>query len=795
MRDFNIALLGLLAGLLLSILLPVRWGGALLMAVVFLPWVVFVGWRAQPGWIAVGILLGLVSQSLVVAARPAIEPAEPVTMIGRVVGLPESAADRQRFLFHPETLVGEALPQPVSPQRIRVSIYGSTPRVAAGERWQLTLKLRRPRGFMNPVRFDYEAWLAARGIDATAYVVDAERAKRLHAAAGLSHWRETLSRSIAMQSGQRGQGSALLQGLIAGDRRGFSDTTWEVLRVTGTSHLFAISGLHIGLAAGLGYFLGRLLWRWLRLPGQKHQSAVLAAAIVASGYAAMAGFALPTQRALFMFLIFALASLLARQRFGLTALLLAAVCLLLIDPAAAIGASFWLSFTAVLLILLVGSRLQRSGGVRGLIHLQVLLTIGLAPLTAVFFGQWSPLGLPVNLVMLPVFSMLIVPLALLSTALSIILPPFGSVLLSALAGLLDWLLMAGEWLLEQGFTPIATTSLSLLGFIAAAAGIGLMLLPGGLSLRWFAAPLLAPVLLGTALATEDDHRLQPGQATITWLEVGQGNAAVIQTRSEVVVIDTGPAWGKDSHAAAFTLIPFLKQQGIAHIDRLIITHADRDHRGGVNALEAAFSVGDVWVGEPIDAFPQQRFCQAGITWEADAVDFAFLWPPQAGKHEGNNASCVLRVRVDGHTVVFTGDIDKTVERRLARWYQAPVDIIEAPHHGSDTSTGRVLLNAWRPRHVVVSAGYRNPYGMPHRSVLRRVRCHGARLHDLGLSGALEVRLTPGEPLQFRHHRPSRSRLLHEPRSMGRFREGREIHYHQRFIATSPTEAGRPACGN
>lgn len=795
MRDLRSALVAILIGLLLTILLPARWAGFWLLAVMALPWIVLTGWRALIGWLAVGVMLGLVSQSITLAARPASEPASPVMVTGKVVGLPALSANRQRFLFAATAFDDESLDPGLVPRQIRVSIYGGDLRVRAGEQWQLPLKIRRPRGFMNPLRFDYEAWLAASGIDATAYVTDPEQAERLQIAGGLPRWRAELSDRIARLVGEQGQGSALLQGLMTGDRRGFADQTWEILRLTGTSHLLAISGLHIGLAAGLGFFLGRVAWRYLRLPGERRMTAVVCGALFATGYAALAGFSLPTQRALLMFLLFALASLLARQRLGINALLLAALLLLIVDPGAALGVSFWLSFTAVLLILLAANRLQRANAFWGLCQLQWLLTLGLAPMTALFFGQWSPLGLVINLIMLPLFSFFIVPGALLGLLVAGLWPDLGAYLLKGLSNGLEQLLAGGEYLLALGLQPMPTTALSVLLCLAAIAAITLMLLPRGAPLRMLAGPLLLPLLAGHALAAHQGATLPPGGVKVTWLEVGQGNAAVVETRDQVVVIDTGPAWGGGASAATFTLVPFLQARGIEHIDYLVVTHADRDHRGGVEALVQHFTLGEVWVGESVAALSQQQFCHAGAGWVSDGVGFEFLWPPKPGTKSGNAASCVLLLRAGGYEIVFTGDIDQTIEQQLVRRVDLRPYIVEAPHHGSDTSTSHALLRAWNPAHVVIAAGYRNPYGMPHADVIQRVRCHGADIHDLGRSGALALMITPGHLPRLQRWRERHAKLLHERAQQARFRDGREIHYHQHFIATSPTEAGQPKCGN
>ncbi|MEX0372613.1 DNA internalization-related competence protein ComEC/Rec2 [Spiribacter roseus] len=784
-RSVGDGLGALLAGLILAVMLPVGMAPALAIAIVLLPCLALPGRGQLPGWLALGVLVALLSQAAALERRPAVDRAETVNAVGRVVSLPQASDGRQRFLLRPESVAGvfRGLPR-----RIRISLYADEPAIGAGERWELPLRLRRPRGFMNPVRFDYEQWLASEHIDATAYVTEPDQARRLASGRGLVAWRAWMAAHLSELAATPGPGGALLRGLVVGDRRGFSETTWHVLQATGTSHLMAISGLHIGLVAGFGYWLGRWLWALARLPGERRLTASLIGVGAALTYAAMAGFALPTQRALMMLAVLALAALLGRRVGAGRLLLIAATGVVLMDPSALLGAGFWLSFVAVAVIILV-VRGRRTGAVSGLWRIQLALLIGLAPLSGLFFGSWSPAGLLVNLLVLPLFSLLIVPLALPAAVISIGLPGPGGAVLHGLARLLDALVGAGEWLLDAGLGPWSLNPVDPLTGLGLATGLALWMVPAGRALR-----LLGVCLIGGFFLAGPEPPA-PGAVTVTWLEVGQGNAAVIHTRRHTLVVDTGPAWSGGSNAAAFSLIPYLEQRGIERIDRLIVTHADRDHRGGVPALRQAVRIDRVDAGEPLAEFAEVRRCRHGQSWQRDGVRFEYLWPDAPGDASGNAASCVLHMRSAGGDVLFTGDIDQAIERRIAPRIDAPVVALEAPHHGSRTGSSAALLERASPRLAVLAAGYRNAYGMPHPAVIRRLRCRGIPLHDTGRHGALTLELHPQRAPRWRAARGPGGRLLHDSPRRRRFPDDPSIHYHPLSYPLLPMESRQPTCGN
>jgi len=354
---------------------------------------------------------------------------------------------------------------------------------------------------------------------------------------------------------------------------------------------------------------------------------------------------------------------------------------------------------------------------------------------------------------------------------------------------IEWLLSLGKPLLDLGLGSVAVNATDPMTLTLALAGVGLFILPVGTPLRGLSLVLLLPLLIGNA------PTLPHGSARVTWLEVGQGNAAVIETQTQVHVVDTGPSWRSGHSAASYTLIPFLKDKRVPRINRLTITHADNDHQGGLKALRRALPIERIDAGEPLTNAPKAKICVQGQRWSADGVEFAYLWPPRAHRYSGNNASCVLLISTDNGQILLTGDIEGAVEQRVAAQLTEPIDVIEAPHHGSATSSTHALLQAAQPSLGVIAAGYRNPYGMPHAEVLARMRCWGVRLYDLGRVGALSVRLDPSGIEPPRAERVVTGRILNERETLGRFQDGQEIHYDQRRYHKAPTEADQTSCGN
>ena len=624
-----------------------------------------------------------------------------------------------------------------APGLVRLGWYGRVPAMVAGETWRLRVRLKRPHGFMNPGGFDYEGWLFRRGVRATGYVRKGAENRRLAPAAPWSWGRlRQALHDILTQSLADLPLGGLVTALAMGERQDIQPAQWTVLRRTGTSHLMAISGLHVGLAAGLAFFLLRRLWSLssvlcLRLAAPR--AAALGGMAAAWGYAALAGFSIPTQRAMVMVtLVMAAVFFRLRWRAG-DILALALWCVLLLDPLAVMAAGFWLSFSAVAVILYAMERgaARPAGWWRwGRVHWAVAL--GLAPLSLLFFQQQSLLAPLANALAVPWVSLMVVPLVLAGACLAPFLPQLGGALLGLAAKLLAWLWPLLEWLAQPQWGQWFQAP-PLWAVLLALPGIALLLAPRGLPGRWLGWLWLLPLLLA-------QPPRPPAQSLwFTLLDVGQGLAAVVRTRNHVLVYDSGPRFSSRFDAGSAVLLPFLRQQGIHHVDLLVLGHGDNDHMGGAASLLRGITVGEVLSSVP-EKVPGREAspCRAGQAWRWDGVLFRMLHPQGDAAFRGNDASCVLQVATAGRGILLTGDIEAPAEAELVRRYggRLGAQVLVVPHHGSRTSSSAAFLDAVAPRYGLLPVGYRNRYGLPAVSVVEAYRRRGIRLLDSARHGAI-----------------------------------------------------------
>jgi competence protein ComEC len=619
---------------------------------------------------------------------------------------------------------------------VRLSWYGG-PEVARGDVWEWTAVLKGPWSYANPGGFDYERWLLGAGLQGTGYV---RQGKRLRGSEpGLV---ERARRGLVEHMGSLdlAHGGVLLA-LLVGDGGGIAEPLWNILRATGTVHLMVISGLHVSLAAALGFAAGRLagrlcpllpLWLDVRMVG------CLTGAAVALGYVVLAGAGLPALRALTMSA--ATLALLARGHTGRlgSGLLMALAGLLAVQPLAIHQQGFWLSFGAVAILYVALGHRFGDGRLRALLRGQLALSMGMLPLVALGTGALPWTGLPANLVAVPVMSLAVVPSVLLAGCLAAVSGTAAGWLLvfadALVGGVLWWL----EWL-AQAPLPSATGGALALVVAQAAAFCWLLGAPRGylpaLALCW-ALPLATPVL-----------GVPYGQFRVIALDVGQGTAIAVDTHRQRLLYDAGPAFPSGFETGSAVVVPSLIATGPARLDTLVLSHEDIDHVGGAAAVRARLAPRRVLrssaepdraghVHEPPGG--RAESCH-GRRWRWDGVTFRLLDVTRPGDAADNDRSCILLVDDGNRRTLIAGDVSARVEGPLLRALlddAVPVHLMFAPHHGSRTSSSTALVRVLRPRLVLVSAGRGNRFGHPHPAVVARYRRVGAPVYQTGRDGAL-----------------------------------------------------------
>jgi competence protein ComEC len=721
---------------------------ALLPAFIFLS---FLKWRAVPVFAcAAGFLwaAGFAHWRLAERLDPALEGRD-LAVVGVVAGLPASNERAVRFDFEVESAPQGA------PRRLALNWYFSSfqekesatpaPRLHPGERWLLTVRLRRPHGQVNPHGFDYEAWLLERGIGATGYVRSRGERRRLGSRNSLMD-RVAQAREAVRERFRNALGATPAAGILAalavGDQRAISREEWQLFNRTGVTHLMSISGLHVTLVSGLVALLAAAAWRRvpalaLRVPARKPAAA--AAILAALGYTLLSGFAVPAQRTFWMVSVVAAALWAGRIASPWRTLAIALAAVVIADPWAPLAPGLWLSFGAVALIFYVGAGWSApEPRLAQWVRMQWAITVGLAPAALLLFNQVSIAGPLANAVAIPVVSVVVTPLVLIAAVL-----PFDF-LLDLAAWLVQWLLEYLEWcaslpsaLWQGSAPPFWSVPLALVG----AAWI---LAPRGVPWRAGGVALMAPAF---ALPPSVP---QPGEAWVTVFDVGQGLAVLARTSSRTLLYDAGPSYGPDADSGSRVVVPALRGAGVARVDLMVVTHEDTDHLGGALSVLESFEVDTLASSlasrHALNALvPAPRRCAAGQIWEWDGVRFEFLHPgtPQPYARR-NDLSCVLRISTAGASILLTGDIERYAELEiLARTKNLAADVLLVPHHGSRTSSSPEFLAAVSPRWAIVPAGYANRFGHPGPQVLERYKAVGAQVLRTDLDGAISVALNSG----------------------------------------------------
>jgi competence protein ComEC len=779
--------------------------------------------------------------------------AKEIVVQGYIDSIPIETEQSYKFNFKLHNIVNSTVNYASSqhPQRIRLSWYkNSLPplskvynanvknslhndinlksvnlksaRLSVGDYWQFKVKLKRPSGLLNPGTMDYEKWLFTQQIQAVGYIRKSLENKPLltqqsittqvqykhfsikqNLIYSLDRLRQDMAEKLATIL-VNNEFKGIYLALTLGIKDQITDEQWSVFLDSGTNHLIAISGLHIGLLAAIGFFIGRHLWSLsgllLRfLPAQ--MAGALSALLFAVSYAAMAGFSIPTQRALIMVILVLTAVFFRLRAPSSLVLSYALIVVLLIDPMASLSIAFWLSFTAVAIILyslsnyrekdnqcenagfivhknkinLILSKLKLIGK---LSRMQVIIFLGLLPFSLLFFSRLLLLSPIANFIAVPWMSLIITPMVLFSSILCVFSTSEFFLQLSSYLFLLISYLMQPLWLFLQMINNMESNLIypdihNIVLTLLVISGLTLFFIFRNTKKRWFALVLLIPLFLPNELSNDLENKLLEnisqrlwvkvplGEFKVSVLDVGQGLSSIVQTQNHVMIYDTGNTFSPRFDMANQVVIPFLRHRSVHKIDKLILSHADHDHVGSAPSLLSSYQVDDILTGEPVRLTKKLAVageqCLYGKNWIWDQVKFQIMYPTTDDlnkKLKSNNLSCVILVTsAADQSLLLTGDIEKKIETKLLTLAQLKdTDIVIAPHHGSKSSSSQQFLDWLNPKIVVFTNGYLNRYHFPSQQVVKRYRLQESQLFSTQ-NGLIEmVSGDPELPIKVKEYR-------------------------------------------
>jgi len=642
----------------------------------------------------------------------------------------------------------------------RILIYWTgRPDISIGDVVTFSGKVKPIHSSLNQGGFNYQRWLVANG-----YAAQVSVKKGLVLTKG-DAWQHNLKYQITQKIGGLSH-QRYINALALGDRSLFDDQTWQLLRNTGTSHLFAISGLHLSMLALFTFtilrqsFLHIVKDRYIR-----HCSTVcsICSVFVCYGYADLSGFALPTMRALILLCVLSL-FMTIKQRVGVgEKLLLCLVIVLILSPTAVLSVSFWLSFGAMALIymLLVTKGADNKDEEHNLwwhyckqfMLLQLWLFFGLFGLNIIFFGGISTIGPVANFVAVPVVSFLVLPLILLALLFQILGVSWLVSLLFYIAnGVLALLFTLLEFLQQINYAWLSLNQTTIVPSILLVFGLLLIL---WLRCNLLDKKIVVAVTILTLLAVAT-YYYQPSVDDSRWsvhfLDVGQGNASVIVKGGHAIIIDTGKRYAKGS-AASRIIQPFIQWHKIERVDMIVVTHDDNDHSGGLLFLHQQYPAATIISNQhQVDGLIT-RSCEhiAAMQWQG--LEIMFAKAPTNYVRTNNDSSCLIRVGDSNHSVLLVGDIGKKAEKYFSqtlkpRWRST---ILQIGHHGSKTSSSNAFLNTIAPQVGIISASRFNQWGFPHPTVVQRLSSLGIVRYENAKSGQISFTFERGE-LRVSHYR-------------------------------------------
>jgi len=637
--------------------------------------------------------------------------------------------------------------------KVKLNYYRTNQKIKdsllSGSYWKLLAKLKPTHGRLNPGGFDYEKWLVSEGYVATGYVKKSEQVvNKFSLKSGYHQMRQHIFdelTSVLPQSELQG----IIYALAMGERSSINPQQWKAIQDSGTAHLLAISGLHIGIAAMWSYYLVLFIVSRIGLISSRIAAqtiAQMASLGGATSVALISGLGYPAQRALIMLSVFLLVRWLGRQMSLANTLSLSVLVITLMQPFSILTVSFWLSVLAVSIIALILSYRQKSNGlhrsIKDWIRINWFLFLGLIPITWISFDGFSVVAFAANLLLIPLTSFISTPLIYI-----------GMLLMMFNATLASWIFFAADkaiWLtyeiqivFSQLNQEISFSALTLELFILLIFSMLLILLPSKIPGK----TMLIPIFMLNLLIFF--HNEPKNKFKMVVFDIGQGLAIHISVGDKHLLYDTG--YGSSTFSmASSSIVPYFQRQGIKQIDKFILSHDDADHSGGFKEINQQFIVNQIYSGEKVRADKESlaQDCHLSESWQWSGVSFQFIPHQSPLTRQGNNASCVLQIVVEANnkipeqTILLTGDIEKRAERSLLQndpiLLKKSIDLLVAPHHGSLTSSTLSFVNYLRPKVVIFSAGYANRWNFPKQKVLQRYENVSAISLTTWRKGAISV---------------------------------------------------------
>jgi len=627
----------------------------------------------------------------------------------------------------------------------------------AGTFWNFKVKLKPIHGRLNPGGFDYEKWLLSDGFIATGYIREETQLIPYFSLSAKYHsLRQAIYRDL-MAVVPQSENKGIVLALAMGERSAISAEQWQAVQGSGTSHLLAISGLHIGIAALWSYYLFLLIFKPFKtfikkIPAQR--IAQIGSLVGATSIALLSGFGYPAQRALIMLSVYLVAQWSGRTLSLSKTLILSIVVIATLQPLAILTVSFWLSISAVAIIVLLTSYKQSSNGIgvgfKGWLRINWFLFVGLMPLTWAIFDSVSLVGFIANIILIPLTSFLTTPIIYV-----------GLIGLSISDTLAHWLFVVADelvdltyqiqYMLSQVNDTTSVSSLPMAVFILLLASILVLLMPAKLPGKTILLPL---IIAGFMIYTTSSKTVA---FKMVVFDIGQGLAIHIQVEDSHLLFDTGYGNGQFSMAQT-SLLPYFNREGIKKLDFVVVSHADSDHAGGLTAINKKLRIGEIISGEPLDF--ETSNCHSRRSWRWQQAEFEFISHLPVENLEGNNASCVLLITIFEQRILLTGDIEKRAEQELVANDNLnklkDLNLLVSPHHGSLTSSTVQMVNYLKPDFVIHSAGYANQWGFPRQEVVKRYLSVDAKNYMTHRDGAITIRLDKFRQLDITTERTSRS---------------------------------------